>query len=177
MLFIIIFFLPLIWCHSNFNPADELMDLEPEDAWECLCAKFRGLKCLDPERRKRLTESPIFQQRMKILKNQIREFFSNSPLEAFTALESVSKDAGMVLFFIRFLKGGIDQILIDHGEIHFSFEEISRSKKLADWEIYLYGTMEYFLNWVLYCKTSELLSVVLRIFQNLKRKIGDALDV
>jgi hypothetical protein len=173
----IVFFLLLTLCYSNFNPVVELKDLVPESAWESLCANFRELKQMAPERLKRLIEKPLFRQRIKIFKNQIRNFFADSTLEAFTALEWASKDAGMVLFFVRFLWDDINHVLIDYGEIHFSFEEICRNKKLSDWETYLKKTIEIFLNFVLCNKTSELLRVVLRIFQNLERKTSDALEI
>jgi hypothetical protein len=178
MLFIIVFLL-LTFCHSNVHPADELMDLDPKDAWECLCAKFRELKQLGPERLKVMIKSRIFKRRVKIFRSQLHDFFGDLTLEAFTALDSASKDTGMVLFFVRFLClwDDTEKFLIDYGEIHFSFEEISRNKKLSDWKAYLNKTIEYLLKYINCDKTSELLSVVLRILQNLKRKIGDDLEL
>jgi hypothetical protein len=87
-------------------------------------------------------------------------------------LEGASNDTGLSLFFLGALERDVFVDLSNYSEIYYSFEMISH-ENLEDWSPYFELTIEFSQEYIIEKKNIELLRIAYRIFEKLKRKIGN----
>jgi hypothetical protein len=177
-MFHLTFFFLISSSYSSFILVKKLDSIEiPKDIdvdWPHLYTEFRALSYLDPTHLATLLQKSFFIEKLEIFQAKIINFFSFKTVEAFTALENKPDDFGLVLFFIRALIFDTSHDLKFYSKFFFSFDDfIYKNLKKK----YIKSTVKYFSEYLNLYKTSEILGLVVRIFERLEIKLKGKAEI